>query len=307
MKRHFVLLGLIFTLCLLAACGSTSDISVPAKLLAPSVTFSASTNTIKRGGSTVLTWNTTNADSVVLLPFGTVPPNGSQTVSPDSTTLYVLKAVSKGAEVSQAALITVTAKAPLTVTLIATPATIKRDQSSTLSWTTTNATSITIEPNIGTVVTPTGSVTLTPNQTTTYTIAVGNADGNASASASVTVVQPTTFRVYFETKKSVLTATKKSLADNPNMNANIKLLDSLALTLKKKEHLKTKLQLIGNADDAGKDNEKLSRQRAEAVQAYLVRKGIKKNRVAVSWAANTNPRSKSLELNRRTDIVLVED
>ena len=75
----------------------------------------------------------------------------------------------------------------VTATLTASPMTINAGQSATLSWTTTNATSVQINNNIGTVQT-TGSLTVTPTQNTTYTItATGANNQQATAQASITV------------------------------------------------------------------------------------------------------------------------
>src|ERR1700745_3132813 len=47
---------------------------------------------IEQGGSSTLTWTTTNATQVSITGLGTVPPNGSHTVTPASSTEYTLTA-----------------------------------------------------------------------------------------------------------------------------------------------------------------------------------------------------------------------
>jgi phospholipase C len=74
-----------------------------------------------------------------------------------------------------------------TVTLAASPTTISSGQSSTLSWTTTNATSVQVDNGIGAVQAPNGSVKVSPTQTTTYTITATGAGGSATAQVTVTV------------------------------------------------------------------------------------------------------------------------
>jgi len=76
-----------------------------------------------------------------------------------------------------------------TIQLSATPSTISTGQSATLSWSTTNATSVDIEPEIGKV-SASGSATLTPNRTTTYTATATGTGGNTSASTIITVAGP---------------------------------------------------------------------------------------------------------------------
>ena len=74
---------------------------------------------------------------------------------------------------------------PPTVTLSASPKSIDRGQSTTLSWSSTSAESAEIEPDIGEVPTS-GTRRVSPNVTTTYRITVTGADGQ-TATASVTV------------------------------------------------------------------------------------------------------------------------
>ncbi len=79
---------------------------------------------------------------------------------------------------------------PPTVSLSASPTSIERGQSATLRWSSTNATSASITPGIGTVP-ASGSRRVSPTRTTTYQITVRSADGQtASASTTVTVTEP---------------------------------------------------------------------------------------------------------------------
>ena len=83
-----------------------------------------------------------------------------------------------------------TGGAPPTVSLSASPTSVERGQSATLRWSSTNATSASITPGIGTVPTS-GSRRVSPTGTTIYRITVRGADGQtASASATVTVTEP---------------------------------------------------------------------------------------------------------------------
>ena len=76
-----------------------------------------------------------------------------------------------------------------TVTLQASPSTINKGDSATLSWNSTDATQLSIAPDVGSV-TAQGSTKVTPSDSTTYTITATGPGGNASASASVTVAAP---------------------------------------------------------------------------------------------------------------------
>lgn len=76
-----------------------------------------------------------------------------------------------------------------TATLTASPSTIQPGQSSTLSWSTANATQVTIEPSIGTVG-ASGSVQVSPAATTTFTLMAAGANGTATASVTLVVAAP---------------------------------------------------------------------------------------------------------------------
>ncbi len=79
---------------------------------------------------------------------------------------------------------------PPTVTLSARPSAIESGGSSTLTWSSANAVSATIEPGVG-VVPTSGSRIVSPPTTTTYRITVRDASGRtAAAAATVTVTVP---------------------------------------------------------------------------------------------------------------------
>jgi phospholipase C len=87
---------------------------------------------------------------------------------------------------SSFATINLTVASTPTATFSVAPTTVIAGNPATLSWTTTNATSVSIAPGIGTVA-ASGSTTVIPSATTQYTLtATGNA-GTATAAATVTV------------------------------------------------------------------------------------------------------------------------
>jgi hypothetical protein len=79
------------------------------------------------------------------------------------------------------------AGAPIIARFDATPTQIQPGQSSTLTWVVQNATSVSIQPGVGTNVSNTGSSTVTPNTTTTYTLTATGPGGSVNASVTVTV------------------------------------------------------------------------------------------------------------------------
>jgi peptidoglycan-associated lipoprotein len=73
--------------------------------------------------------------------------------------------------------------------LTASPDTIDKGQSSTLTWQTTNANSVSIDNGVG-AVQPNGSQQVTPTESTTYTLTAKGDGGTQTATARVTVNQP---------------------------------------------------------------------------------------------------------------------
>jgi hypothetical protein len=91
---------------------------------------------------------------------------------------------------SASATTTVSTATPAQVRIVqfsAIPATVQSGQASTLSWVIDNATSATITPGIGNVDPRTGSVSVTPTQTTTYTLSATGASGTINSTVTVTV------------------------------------------------------------------------------------------------------------------------
>jgi peptidoglycan-associated lipoprotein len=78
----------------------------------PTASLTANPNTIEKGQSTTLTWQTTNATDVSIDGIGAVEPNGSQAVTPAESTTYHLTAKGAGGTQDATARVTVTAGAP---------------------------------------------------------------------------------------------------------------------------------------------------------------------------------------------------
>ena len=147
--------------------------------------ISASPNPINEGESTTLSWNTTDATTVSIdQGVGPVAASGTTIVSPTLTTSYIITATSTCGDVTDS--VTVTVYNAPTVTLSATPSTISEGDSSTLNWTSTNATSASIDQGIGPV-DVNSSVDVSPTVTTTYTITVEGPAGTGTDSVTITV------------------------------------------------------------------------------------------------------------------------
>ena len=77
---------------------------------APTASLTANPETIDKGQSSTLTWQTTNATDISIDGIGAVQPNATQQVNPSDSTTYTLTA--KGAGGTQTATARVTVNAP---------------------------------------------------------------------------------------------------------------------------------------------------------------------------------------------------
>jgi hypothetical protein len=151
--------------------------------------FYANPATVNVGQSTTLLWVLQGTTSASISPgIGAVNANsGSVAVSPTVTTTYTLTATGASGTLTQSVTVTVGAPgSPQIVRFAADPNTIAAGGSVTLSWSTNNASTVTISPNVGTV-TANGSTTVSPAANTTYTLTATNSAGSVTATATVTV------------------------------------------------------------------------------------------------------------------------
>jgi Right handed beta helix region len=157
----------------------------------PTVSLTATPTTITAGNASVLNWSSSNATSCSAPWTGSTGTSGSQSVSPTITTTYTMTCTDGTTPVSANATVTVTGTP--SVSLTATPSTITAGQSSTLSWTSSNVTSCSA-PWTGSTATS-GSQSVSPTITTTYTITCTDGTTPVSSNATVTVGTPSALPV----------------------------------------------------------------------------------------------------------------
>ena len=155
--------------------------------------FDATPSSIAAGQSSQLTWIVQGATSVSINNgVGTVAASGSTTVSPATTTTYTLTAVGPTGNVTATTTVTVGGAAGAgnaqIVRFEGSPLSIAPGQQSTLSWTTSGATQVSIS-GVG-AVTPNGSTTVSPATTTTYTLSATSSDGK-TVTAPITITVAT--------------------------------------------------------------------------------------------------------------------
>ena len=143
---------------------------------------------IRQGQSSELSWKVINAEEVSIQGIGKVAAEGRVSVSPMQTTNYTLTAKSSTNEANATTTVMVEIPEVRVVSCFASPASIFRGESSTISYLTENARSVTIEPGIGTVQ-PSGSVVVSPTTTTAYRVIAVGTDGVSQSvcNANVTV------------------------------------------------------------------------------------------------------------------------
>jgi len=160
--------------------------------------FKASPSSITKGQSSTLSWVTTDATSISIVPgtFTSTAASGSTSVSPTETTVYTLRAKNSAGTVTRTVKVVVTAPPkPMISSFKASPPRILDGSSSTLSWATTNTTSITISPGGFSSASETGSVSVSPSATTAYTLTASNANGSKTATLTVTVVTASQLKI----------------------------------------------------------------------------------------------------------------
>ena len=76
---------------------------------APTATLAANPNVIQQGQSSVLTWQTSNANEIAIAGLGTQSPSGSRSITPSESTTYTLVAKGPGGTKDVSARVTVNA------------------------------------------------------------------------------------------------------------------------------------------------------------------------------------------------------
>ncbi len=172
--------------------GSTTrsvTVNVAAAPQPPTVNLSVSPSSIANGGSAQVSWNTTNATSLSS-NFGRSELNGSTTFfNLTSSQTYSITASGPGGSTTRSATVNVAAPPAPTVNLSVSPSSIANGGSATLTWSSSNATSVS-SSNFG-ATTTSGRVTFTNlTSSQTYSITVNGPGGSANANTFLSVDAP---------------------------------------------------------------------------------------------------------------------
>jgi len=194
-----------------------------------------------------------------------------------------------------------------TVRISAYPATIDQGKCAKLDWSTTGASSASIDQGIGSQ-NPNGSREVCPGSTTQYTITAMGDGGTRTSSATVTVNPPPPPKAevkfilledeHFDFDKSTLT------------KEGVVILERNILVFKDNPDMKVRIAGYASASGTDEYNQKLSERRAKTVQDYLVKEGgiapgrlttigYGENRPATYEPIPSDIESKAAKANRR--------
>jgi peptidoglycan-associated lipoprotein len=203
-----------------------------------------------------------------------------------------------------------------TVTLNASPTAINSGQTATLSWSSTNATDLDIQPGVGKV-SPEGSTPVTPTQSTDYTITASGPGGSATATAHVDV------KAAAPAEQPAPSASEAELFSQNVRDAFFDLdksdlrPDARDALTKDAEFLRSypdiRISIEGHCDERGSTeyNLGLGERRADAAKNYLVSLGIAAGRIdTVSWGKErpfcTEHNEACWQQNRRAHLVMAK-
>ena len=163
-------------------------------------TFEASPEGITEGMRSTLTWEVRDANSVNISPgIGSVDMSGSTAISPMATTDYTLTAGNEYDTVKAIVTVAVVAESdsrglPVINSFLAEPEDITAGDTSSLSWSVSNASSITMTPGVFRQTDPivitentSDNATVSPSVTTSYTLTAINDTGSVDETITITV------------------------------------------------------------------------------------------------------------------------
>ena len=199
-----------------------------------------------------------------------------------------------------------------TVTLNASPADISKGNSTTLTWSSSNATQLTLTPDIGSV-DDRGSRQVNPSASTTYTITAMGEGGHAEASARVTVNVPAPPPVAQEDINQMFQeAVKDAFFDLDKADIRPDARESLQKNgVFLNAHRDVRFTIEGHCDERGSAeyNLGLGDRRASAAKNYMVSLGVSGDRIqTVSYGKErpfcTDHNEPCWQQNRRAHFVM---
>jgi peptidoglycan-associated lipoprotein len=183
-----------------------------------------------------------------------------------------------------------------TVTLQASSTFIQRGESATLTWSSTNATALTLTPGVGDVA-PEGSAKVSPTESTTYSITATGPGGKSDQSIRITVsgaapaeTAPTTSTETVD--QMFLREVHDAYFDYNKADLRPDARDALSQTAQfLRTHPTIKVVVEGYCDERGTTeyNLGLGQKRADAVKQFLESLGLSADRISTTSFGKEKP------------------
>jgi len=265
--------------------------------------LSAQSSNLGCGGATDLNWKSANAVDTSISGIGEVPRGGDRSVSPTQKTTYVLTAKGPGGDSTQSITVNVNAWPTASISLSQPEVRyhkvgdkVVEDDSSTLTWSSSNANSVMVSPLGTESVSGTRTIKANPdtdttgsiNEDKTYTLTSTNAcGGSVTKTATLHIVgsidppppitlaslfYPTAYPTRRHPKAGLVASEKKQLLQ---IAANFQHYEPY--------DLKGTLLIVAHADIRGSKhyNQALSERRAALVKEFLVAHGVPADKIEV--------------------------
>jgi len=283
--------------------------------------FSVSNANINCGQSTNLTWQTAETVDANISGIGTVATSGNQSVSPHATTTYDFSSAGPGGIVKGSSTVNVNTKVDASISANPTEVHYRKigekvitQDSTTVTWQTSNADSITVD---GKTVAASGNETVKPEPTDTsqvpdgqpartidekksFTLNATNVCGGSATETASVHLTGTVEPIPAVTLQSVFYPT--DYPDKKHPQVGLVRSQQLALaTLADgfKKYLEydpdAKLSVEAHADERGSKpfNQDLSERRVERIKQYLVDQGISADKVQTAAYGKDQPIDKA--------------
>jgi OmpA family/PEGA domain len=282
--------------------------------------FSASTANINCGQSSTLTWQTTETVDANISGIGTVATSGNQAVSPHQTTTYDFTSGGPGGVIKGSSTVNVNTKVDASLSLNPTEVHYRKigekvitQDSSTLSWQTSNADSVTVDGQkvdlsgnetvkaepMDTSQVPDGGQPRTIDETKNFTLNATNVCGGSATQTAGLHVTGSVEPIPAVVLQSVFYPTDYPDKKHPQIG----LVRSQQLALATlaggfKKYLEydpdAKLSVEAHADERGSKpfNQDLSERRVERIKQYLVDQGISADKVETAAYGKEQPLDK---------------
>jgi hypothetical protein len=282
--------------------------------------FSVANANIDCGQSSTLNWNSTDTVDANISGIGTVSMTGSQSVSPHSTTTYDYTASGPGGMVKGTGTVNVNTTVQASLTANPTELHYRKigdkvltQDSSTLTWQTSNADSVMLAPTPGGKVDASGNETVKPDPTDTsqvpegqparqinenkdYTLTATNVCGGSSNQTASLHITGTVEPIPAVTLQSIFYPTDYPDKKHPDVGlVKSQQLELATLADGFKKYLEydsdAKLSVEAYADTRGSKpfNQDLSERRVERIKQYLVEQGVAADKVETAAYGKDRP------------------